>query len=197
MKLIFVCIVSNAISRSTLKRICRKLGIRRWPSYKRKKIKSGSGTSISEFIHGFADHQQPEMLLESFANEKSSTGEEDVRDPSKALRSPNLAVNQEKAVTNVATAPCERALSISARYQHKTMKFPLTKTGLEQKLAEMLRLKLGTFMIKYLDTENDWILIACDGDLKDLTVVACDGTIHMIDCPSKSIICKNSSEFDA
>lgn len=118
----------------------------------------------------------------------------------------DFAFNQEEYVANVAAAIGPKTktaetngprsewtlLSIHARHQQKAIKFqvhfkfPLKMMDLEKGLAQVLNLKLGTFQIKYLDTENDWILMACDDDMQDLLVVSrsscesCDGTVEMI-----------------
>ena len=40
------------------------------------------------------------------------------------------------------------------------------KSDLDEKVAKRLNLSVGSFNVKYLDEEEEWILVACDEDLR-------------------------------
>ncbi|KAI4351722.1 hypothetical protein L6164_006049 [Bauhinia variegata] len=64
-----------------------------------------------------------------------------------------------------------KSVTIKATYREDIIRFriPLTCSILELKeeVAKRLKLELGTFDIKYLDDDNEWVLIACDADLQE------------------------------
>ncbi|GJS34383.1 NIN-like protein [Tanacetum coccineum] len=68
-----------------------------------------------------------------------------------------------------ATASAVKNLTIKATYKENMVKFPFTLLDGLEKLKEMVatryQLKLGSFKLKYVDEDDDMILIACDTDL--------------------------------
>lgn len=144
-----------------MKRICRRVGITRWPSHKR-------NTSRQPAAGGFLS-QEPVV-------------EEDL-EPWQMLP----ASQSEWTLLPIHVRHQQKAIKFQVHYR-----FPLKMIDLEKRLAQVLKLKLGTFQMKYLDTENEWILMACDDDVHDLIVVSmsrCDGTVEMM-------VMKNSSHAD-
>lgn len=61
------------------------------------------------------------------------------------------------------------SITVKAIYKDDMIKFSFSlfekKKDLEEKVAKRLNLPLGSFKIKYLDEDNDWILATCDEDL--------------------------------
>ncbi|GJU44826.1 NIN-like protein [Tanacetum coccineum] len=68
-----------------------------------------------------------------------------------------------------ATASAVKKLTIKATYKENMVKFPFMLLDGLEKLKEMVatryQLKLGSFKLKYVDEDDDMILIACDTDL--------------------------------
>uniref|UniRef100_A0A5B6ZX78 Plant regulator RWP-RK family protein n=1 Tax=Davidia involucrata TaxID=16924 RepID=A0A5B6ZX78_DAVIN len=64
-----------------------------------------------------------------------------------------------------------RIVTFKATYRVDTLKFRLSSTSgideLKEEVTKRLPLEAGTFNIKYLDDDREWILIACDADLQD------------------------------
>ncbi|KAA8535029.1 hypothetical protein F0562_030032 [Nyssa sinensis] len=83
----------------------------------------------------------------------------------------NLTADQAIASAAHATIQDVRTVTIKAEYRGKKIKFELSCSSgmleLEQKVSKRLKLNVGTFTIECLDTDDDWILITCDKDLKD------------------------------
>ncbi|KAG6688274.1 hypothetical protein I3842_11G115900 [Carya illinoinensis] len=89
---------------------------------------------------------------------------------------PNMAPNQSMAPL-AHTMPHDRAkkemksLTAKATYREDIIRFriPLGLCILELKeeVAKRLKLEVGTFEIKYLYDDHEWVLIACDADLQE------------------------------
>ncbi|CAK9151839.1 unnamed protein product [Ilex paraguariensis] len=152
------------VSRTTLKRFCRKHGILKWPFRKGKK----------------GSNDLPKL----------NCGNESVRGTEGALYQPSFAPVSMQPRTSARQMPTEHKVSpivdpmpdvaamqdmktfnIKATYRTGIIQFPLSsssrKTELEDNVSESLKLMRGKFSISYLDTEEgDWILITRDKDLQ-------------------------------
>ncbi|KAJ1382237.1 Protein NLP, PB1 domain [Sesbania bispinosa] len=63
-----------------------------------------------------------------------------------------------------------KSVTIKATYREDIIRFrvSLTRGIVELKeVAKRLNLEVGTFDIKYLDDDHEWVLIACDADLQE------------------------------
>ncbi|KAK6947946.1 PB1 domain [Dillenia turbinata] len=64
-----------------------------------------------------------------------------------------------------------RTITIKATYKEDIIRFRLPLTSgiieLKEQVSKRLKLEVGTFDIKYLDDDNEWVLIACDADLQE------------------------------
>ncbi|KAL7111147.1 hypothetical protein ACP275_05G069600 [Erythranthe tilingii] len=67
--------------------------------------------------------------------------------------------------------PEVKTITIKATYREDIIRFRLpTDSGivkLNDEVAKRLKLEMGTFDIKYLDDDHEWVLIACDADLQE------------------------------
>ncbi|XVF53119.1 hypothetical protein PTKIN_Ptkin05aG0074400 [Pterospermum kingtungense] len=64
-----------------------------------------------------------------------------------------------------------KSLTIKATYREDIIRFRIFLSSgiveLKEEVAKRLKLEVGTFDIKYLDDDNEWVLIACDADLQE------------------------------
>ncbi|OMP02901.1 Phox/Bem1p [Corchorus olitorius] len=80
-------------------------------------------------------------------------------------------------ITPVVTARQEmRSVTIKATYREDIIRFRISLSSgideLKEEVAKRLKLEVGTFDIKYLDDDNEWVLIACDADLQECLEVS-------------------------
>lgn len=65
--------------------------------------------------------------------------------------------------------PEVNTITIKATYREDIIRFRLPMDSgilkLKEEVSKRLKLELGTFDIKYLDDDHEWVLIACDADL--------------------------------
>lgn len=61
--------------------------------------------------------------------------------------------------------------TIKATYREDIIRFRLSLScgilKLQEEVAKGLKLEMGTFDVKYLDDDHEWVLIACDADLQE------------------------------
>lgn len=150
----FIFSLPAAVSRSTLKRICRKHHIFRWPPCKAKTDKVSSLEKCSETTQ---EHINPR------------------NDPSSIVQLQGDSVHMARTISDVkATENAARVIMVKATYGNDIFKFQLslssTKLDLEKEISVRVKLSIGSFKIKYLDEDNDWVSIACDDDLRTCIV---------------------------
>lgn len=67
-------------------------------------------------------------------------------------------------------------VTIKATYREDIIRFRVSLTcgivDLKEEIAKRLKLEVGTFDIKYLDDDHEWVLIACDADLQECVDVS-------------------------
>ncbi|KAH6790691.1 NIN like protein 7 [Perilla frutescens var. frutescens] len=70
-----------------------------------------------------------------------------------------------------AARPEVKTITIKATYREDIIRFRLPIDSgivkLKDEVAKRLKLELGTFDIKYLDDDHEWVLIVCDADLQE------------------------------
>ncbi|KAA8528211.1 hypothetical protein F0562_035538 [Nyssa sinensis] len=64
-----------------------------------------------------------------------------------------------------------KTITIKATYREDLIRFRLSLNSgivkLKEEVAKRLKLAMGTFDVKYLDDDQDWVLIVCDADLQE------------------------------
>ncbi|XP_010529654.1 PREDICTED: protein NLP7-like isoform X2 [Tarenaya hassleriana] len=74
-------------------------------------------------------------------------------------------------ITRVASGSETRSVTIKASYKEDIIRFRISSSSglmeLKEEIAKRLKLDAGTFDIKYLDDDSEWVLIACDVDLQE------------------------------
>ncbi|PON44974.1 NIN-like transcription factor [Parasponia andersonii] len=64
-----------------------------------------------------------------------------------------------------------KSVTIKATYREDIIRFRISLScsvvELKDEVAKRLKLELGTFDIKYMDDDQEWVLIACDADLQE------------------------------
>ncbi|KAG8662005.1 hypothetical protein MANES_01G053000v8 [Manihot esculenta] len=77
----------------------------------------------------------------------------------------------EHAMTQGTTRQEMMTITIKAAYREDIIRFRISLSSgiveLKEEVAKRLKLEVGTFDIKYLDDDHEWVLIACDADLQE------------------------------
>ncbi|XP_057773588.1 protein NLP7 isoform X2 [Salvia miltiorrhiza] len=80
-----------------------------------------------------------------------------------------MAAPAEDHMPRFSARPEVKTITIKATYREDIIRFRLAIDSgivkLKEEVAKRLKLELGTFDIKYLDDDHEWVLIACDADL--------------------------------
>ncbi|KAK7380317.1 hypothetical protein VNO78_32825 [Psophocarpus tetragonolobus] len=75
------------------------------------------------------------------------------------------------SVTPSAVRKQVKSVTIKATYKEDIIRFKVSLNcgivKLKEEIAKRLKLEVGTFDIKYLDDDHEWVLIACDVDLQE------------------------------
>ncbi|XP_061368841.1 protein NLP6-like isoform X2 [Gastrolobium bilobum] len=107
-----------------------------------------------------------EAILEDLVPEACGTN------PSASDLAPKQCMNTlDKTVTPFAARKEMKNVTIKATYREDIIRFRVSLTcgivELKEEVAKRLKLEVGTFDIKYLDDDQEWVLIACDADLQE------------------------------
>nr|GEX28225.1 hypothetical protein [Tanacetum cinerariifolium] len=147
---------------SKLRGMCSTLGMQWWSNRKRlKSIQANAviSTSEKEPTSVFAASSEPLVATNITHNRPTVIFHQ---------QQTNLPDRLAQFIEN-ATASAVKKLTIKATYKENMVKFPFTLLDGLEKLKEMVatrfRLRLGSFKLKYVDEDDDMILIACDTDL--------------------------------
>ncbi|XP_073133239.1 protein NLP6-like [Henckelia pumila] len=141
------------VGKSTLKRACRDCGIHRWPSNDKNKK--------SPFLFEATNTTHCVPSNGSF--------------PSSPIR-PNVENNGN--FTRI--QPETKALIMKAKFEDDVIKFQSHMSSRmeepEEQVARKLKIEIGSFKLKYLDEDGQWILLTCDEDLQlGLMTLASEG----------------------
>ncbi|KAJ4835013.1 hypothetical protein Tsubulata_013268 [Turnera subulata] len=86
-----------------------------------------------------------------------------------------------KSVPYAAERQEMKSVTIKATYREDIIRFRISVScgivELREEVAKRLKLEVGTFDIKYLDDDHEWVLIACDADLQEcMDISRCSGS---------------------
>ncbi|KAL2332563.1 hypothetical protein Fmac_020144 [Flemingia macrophylla] len=171
---------SIGVCPTTLKRICRQHGITRWPSRKIKKV----GHSLKKLqlvidsVQGAEGAIQIGSFYSSFPELSSAPNNSESSKSKKSSSSPSTA----------AQSPLELPpFRVKATFADEKIRFSLQPvwgfTELQVEIARRFNLNdMRSLVLKYLDDEGEWVVLACDADLeecKDLHTTSQNRTIRL------------------
>lgn len=77
-----------------------------------------------------------------------------------------------------------KSVTIKATYREDIIRFRISLScnivGLNDEVAKRLKLETGTFDMKYMDDDQEWVLIACDADLQECLDICRSSGSNMI-----------------
>ncbi|XP_057761955.1 protein NLP6-like isoform X1 [Arachis stenosperma] len=77
-----------------------------------------------------------------------------------------------------------KSVTIKATYKEDIIRFRVSLNcgivELQEEISKRLKLEIGAFDIKYLDDDNEWVLISCDADLQECMDVLTSSGSNMI-----------------
>ncbi|CAN6444493.1 unnamed protein product [Victoria cruziana] len=89
---------------------------------------------------------------------------------SSALREPCPTLNEEPN-SSIKNATCTDTVAVKAMYKDDIVRFRLSSMSslidLKEEVAKRLKLETGIFDVKYLDDDQEWILLACEDDFQE------------------------------
>ncbi|XP_047170308.1 protein NLP2-like [Vigna umbellata] len=177
---------SIGVCPTTLKRICRQHGITRWPSRKIKKV--GHSLKKLQLVIDSVQGAEGAIQIGSFYNsfpELSSATSQSKNNNSSNNNSSSLYGHSPPSSSSPSTVPPQQqhlyfstpnvsqtGLRVKATFGDEKIRFSLQpKWGfrdLEVEIGRRFNVKdLGNLVIKYLDDEGEWVVLACDGDLEE------------------------------
>ncbi|XP_051148851.1 protein NLP7-like isoform X2 [Andrographis paniculata] len=85
------------------------------------------------------------------------------------IKPEDRSANGSDKAEQFAARPEAKSITIKALYRDDIIRFRLpvdsTIVKIKEEVAKRLKLGMGTFDVKYLDDDHEWVLIACDADL--------------------------------
>ncbi|XP_022136627.1 protein NLP6 isoform X2 [Momordica charantia] len=122
---------------------------------------AGSSKDLKNLCASVGDAVLDEQILEfSWPNPPDNQALKQPMDSTICHTVPHISVRQEP-----------RRMTIKATYKEDIIRFriPLSSgiVELREEVAKRLKLEVGTFDIKYMDDDREWVLIACDADLQE------------------------------
>lgn len=77
-----------------------------------------------------------------------------------------------------------KSVTIKATFREDIIRFRFSLSSniveLKEEVAKRLRLEVGTFEIKYLDDDHEWVLVACNSDLQEFLDLSRSSGSHVI-----------------
>lgn len=85
--------------------------------------------------------------------------------------SPRVAVSAAGMMPRFTARQDMKTVTIKATFREDIIRFRFSLSSniveLKEEVAKRFKLEVGTFEIKYLDDDHEWVLIACDSDLQE------------------------------
>lgn len=164
----------HAVCPTTLKRICRQHGITRWPSRKIKKV--GHSLKKLQLVIDSVQGAEGAIQIGSFYNSFPELSSRASQSSSPAAQSPPHVPQQ--------------PLRVKATFADEKIRFSLQPlwgfTELQLEISRRFNLSdvsnANNVVLKYLDDDGEWVVLACDGDLeecKDLHTTSQSRTIRL------------------
>ncbi|PWA97417.1 NIN-like protein [Artemisia annua] len=158
---------------SKLRGMCSSLGMQWWSNRKRlKSVQANVVISTSEEAPTSVFAASSEPLVTTNITHDHSTLVLHQQQTNLPDEFAQFEITKRKQFIEDATASAVKNLTIKATYKENMVKFPFTLLDGLERLKEMVatrfQLRLGSFKLKYVDEEDDMILIACDTDLMEL-----------------------------
>lgn len=98
--------------------------------------------------------------------------------------SPRIAMSATGMAPRFAARQDVKTVTIKATYREDIIRFRFSLSSnideLREEVAKRFKLEVGTFEIKYLDDDHEWVLIACDSDLQECLDIAKSSGSNMI-----------------
>lgn len=77
-----------------------------------------------------------------------------------------------------------KSITIKATYREDIIRFRISLSSniveLKEQVAKRLKLEVGTFDVKYLDDDHEWVLFACDADWQECVDISRSSGCNMI-----------------
>ncbi|OVA14731.1 Phox/Bem1p [Macleaya cordata] len=93
------------------------------------------------------------------------------RNPVSANQVPQQDFAPVQLKQQIRTTQDVRTVSIKVSFREAIIRFRVSLTSgineLKEEIGKRLKLEMGTFEIKYLDDDHEWVLLACDADLQE------------------------------
>ncbi|XP_020098642.1 protein NLP3-like [Ananas comosus] len=168
-------------------------------------IKQGADTTAaSRFplqpIHYATDVDTQEQLPRKLIRDSGSS-----KDLSNLCNAPMDGQQVEPAVapSNILrhTAIQERTVTIKASYKYDIIRFKLHPDdgiiAVKEEVAKRLKLEMGTFDIKYLDDDHEWVMLSCDADLEECIEISRLSGAHVIRLLVQDIVANHGSSCES
>ena len=135
---------------------------------------TGSSKDLSNLCPAMADAIVDERFPESKWTDP----------PSSDINPTQMIAALSIAMPHVTSRQEMNSVTIKATYREDMIRFRISLSSgiakLKEEVAKRLRLEVGTFDIKYLDDDHEWILIARDADLHECMDVSRSSNSNMI-----------------
>ncbi|KMS97563.1 hypothetical protein BVRB_5g125870 [Beta vulgaris subsp. vulgaris] len=115
--------------------------------------------------------------------------------------SPRFAMSAAGMTSRFSARPDMKTVTIKATFREDIIRFRFSLSSniveLKEEVAKRFKLEVGTFEIKYLDDDHEWVLIACDSDLHECLDISKSSGSNMIRLLIQDIFCNLGSSCES